>query len=241
MAGTSFRPLSIAFILGGPGVGKGTQCEKAAKEFGSAAGIDRVNGEARPQLLHLSAGELLRREMANPTSATGAVISKCIEDGVIVPAEITVELLRAQIVQFARSSREHGMVLVDGFPRNFDNLDCWNRAAAIAAAPPAAGTPAGTTEVQVCIPMVKHIVYFEGSEEVLLARLKKRSVTSGRTDDNSASIVKRFATFRRDTLPVVKLPEHKVHVVPADGSVEDIYIIFRAALLDIYRLACTDI
>ncbi|KAM7272963.1 hypothetical protein ACFE04_027627 [Oxalis oulophora] len=40
----------IAFVLGGPGSGKGTQCEKIVDTFG---------------FRHLSAGELLRREIAS--------------------------------------------------------------------------------------------------------------------------------------------------------------------------------
>jgi UMP-CMP kinase len=42
----------ITFVLGGPGSGKGTQCEKIVETFG---------------LQHLSAGDLLRREIAMHT------------------------------------------------------------------------------------------------------------------------------------------------------------------------------
>lgn len=217
--------VNIVFILGGPGVGKGTQCEMAVREFNNNSNAESTFDSHTPgisRVLHLSAGELLRCELADPTSTAGAEISKCIADGVIVPAEITVQLLRAQIETFADKAQFSigpgdpvPMVLVDGFPRNMDNLECWNRIA----------------DTNPRIPRVHNIVYFEGSEEVLLARLKKRSVTSDRTDDNGASIAKRFDTFRQSTLPVLQLPGHTVRVVDAGGSKEDVYQQFRASLL----------
>lgn len=239
----SHPSLKIVFILGGPGVGKGTQCELAAKEFNQTNRLNSeketsysvVNGARITSLLHLSAGELLRGEMANPASPTGVEIAKCIAEGVIVPAEITVKLLRTEIENFARrlgdcdqsssekgSGRDVGIVLVDGFPRNLDNLNCWNRAADADTDGP-------------CSSRVKNIVYFEASEDLLLARLQKRSITSQRTDDNRASIIKRFETFRRDTLPVLQLHDQinglVVQTVPSSGSVEEVYTLFRHSLI----------
>ena len=47
------------------------------------------------------------------------------------------------------------------------------------------------------------MVMFECSEEVMLGRLRKRAETSGRVDDNEATIRKRLATFTQSTLPVI--------------------------------------
>nr|XP_053628017.1 UMP-CMP kinase-like isoform X2 [Cherax quadricarinatus]XP_053628018.1 UMP-CMP kinase-like isoform X2 [Cherax quadricarinatus]XP_053628019.1 UMP-CMP kinase-like isoform X2 [Cherax quadricarinatus] len=76
---------NVAFVLGGPGAGKGTQCEKIVKEFG---------------YVHLSAGDLLREERAKPGSEFGDMIEEHIKNGTIVPVEITCSLLeRAMKVQ----------------------------------------------------------------------------------------------------------------------------------------------
>lgn len=48
------------------------------------------------------------------------------------------------------------------------------------------------------------IVFFECSEEVMEERLLKRGETSGRSDDNSETIKKRFQTFIGKTLPVIE-------------------------------------
>ena len=48
------------------------------------------------------------------------------------------------------------------------------------------------------------ILFFECSEEVMEERLLKRGETSGRSDDNSETIKKRFQTFIGKTLPVIE-------------------------------------
>lgn len=56
--------------------------------------------------------------------------------------------------------------------------------------------------MQVCECSV--VVMLECSEEVMLGRLKRRGETSGRVDDNDATIRKRMATFSKSTLPVIQ-------------------------------------
>lgn len=48
------------------------------------------------------------------------------------------------------------------------------------------------------------VLFFECSEEVIEERLLKRGETSGRTDDNSETIKKRFKTYIEKTLPVIE-------------------------------------
>jgi len=42
------------------------------------------------------------------------------------------------------------------------------------------------------------------TEEVMIERIKERSKTSGRADDNIESLKKRFVTFRETSMPVVE-------------------------------------
>ena len=93
----------VLFVLGGPGAGKGTQCTKLSNEF---------------KMTHISAGDLLREEMASG-SPLGDLISSYIKEGTIVPVHVTIELLRAKIFENAASCNRF---LIDGFPRNYDNL-----------------------------------------------------------------------------------------------------------------------
>lgn len=94
------KPQFIAFVLGGPGSGKGTQCARIVETYG---------------FTHLSAGDLLRNEI-HSCSDNCAMILEIIKEGKIVPSEVTVKL-----IQKAISLGENNKFLIDGFPRTEDN------------------------------------------------------------------------------------------------------------------------
>jgi UMP-CMP kinase len=88
----------VVFVLGAPGSGKGTQCERIVEKFG---------------FVHLSAGDLLREERNTPGSQYGSLIEGHITAGTIVPVEITCSLL-----ENAMQKSNANNFLIDGFPRN---------------------------------------------------------------------------------------------------------------------------
>ena len=71
--------------------------------------------------MHLSAGDLLREER-DSGSKDGDLIESYIRNGQIVPVEITIALIKKAM---DRSGARK--FLIDGFPRNEDNLDGWER------------------------------------------------------------------------------------------------------------------
>ena len=154
---------SVVFVLGGPGSGKGTNCSKIVDNFG---------------YVHLSAGDLLREER-NSGSELAEMINTFIAEGKIVPAEITVRLLRAAMEKSSSSS-----FLVDGFPRDIDNLKCWEDTMADAAE-------------------VLFLLFLDCPQDIMLDRLLERGKTSGRNDDNEESIKKRFKTYEDSTRPII--------------------------------------
>lgn len=102
------QKFEVLFILGGPGAGKGTLCRFITEKYG---------------YVHLSAGDLLREERMKPNSKYGELIEKFIKDGKIVPVAITCSLLNNSM---QTSDSPHKRFLIDGFPRNQDNVDGWN-------------------------------------------------------------------------------------------------------------------
>ena len=190
-------PPIVVFVLGGPGAGKGTQCAKIVEAFGYA---------------HLSAGDLLRAERSSG-SAKGEMISEYIKEGKIVPVEVTVQLL---VDAIAKDGGKR--FLVDGFPRNTNNLSGWQLAV-------------GDTL------KLGGVLSYEVAEDILEARLLTRGETSGRTDDNIESIKKRFVTFVRETVPVIEYYKHQglVHAFDGARSVEDVWADTRAAIEQIER------
>lgn len=95
--------VSVIFVLGGPGSGKGTQCDLLVKQYG---------------FIHLSAGDLLRAEQKRPGLKYGELIANYIKNGEIVPQEITIALLNQAIGENLK--QDNHKFLVDGFPRKMD-------------------------------------------------------------------------------------------------------------------------
>ncbi|KAF7014725.1 hypothetical protein CFC21_028685 [Triticum aestivum] len=94
------KKVTVVFVLGGPGSGKGTQCSNIVEHFG---------------FTHLSAGDLLRAEIKSG-SENGTMIENMIKEGKIVPSEVTIKLLQQAMIK-----NENDKFLIDGFPRNEEN------------------------------------------------------------------------------------------------------------------------
>jgi len=84
-------------LFGPPGVGKGTQGEKFASEFG---------------LSHLAMGDILRAAVRNETEA-GLRAKQFMAAGKLVPDDVVVAMIEDRIV-----CEENSGFLLDGFPRN---------------------------------------------------------------------------------------------------------------------------
>lgn len=179
--------VSVVFVLGGPGAGKGTQC----------AELVRLRG-----FHHLSAGDLLRAEQQRPGSEVGAMIKQYITDGKIVPHEVTIGLLKKameetvakQSQQQQQQQQEKQKFLIDGFPRKMDQA----------------------IEFEKSVLPSDYTIFFDCAEGTMLKRLQKRGESSGRDDDNLESIKKRFRTFVDTSMPVVDHFEQQGKVVRID-------------------------
>jgi UMP-CMP kinase len=90
--------------------------------------------------------------------------------------------------------------LIDGFPRNEDNLQGWQRQMA--------------EKVDFLF-----VLFLECSEDKCVERcLKRGQAGSGRTDDNLESLKKRFNTYLNDTMPIVEHYRSLDKVRPIDTS-----------------------
>lgn len=89
-----------------------------------------------------------------------------------MPSEILVQLIRKAI----EKNGNEGTFLLDGFPRNEENISKWNEIVGV--------------ELD-----FEHMVYIDCSESVMEERLLNRGKSSGRSDDNAETIKKRFNVF----------------------------------------------
>ncbi len=147
-------------FLGAPGSGKGTQAEL----------ISQSNS-----YLHLSTGELLRKEIEMNT-ILGMEVKDIINKGELVSDELVLKIVRQNLVEDNK-----GWIL-DGFPRNLSQANSLN-------------------EVLIEINQSLEVVfYLDIPEEVLIERLLLR----GRKDDTEETIRTRFNIYKETTEPLIK-------------------------------------
>lgn len=79
---------------------------------------------------------------------------------------------------------------------------------------------------------VDGVLFFEVTDEEILARLERRRSVEGRADDDPAAVATRLRAYREQTAPVLAWYEHRggVHRVAAIGSVDAIAGRVRRAL-----------
>lgn len=98
------KNLPIVVVMGGPGCGKGTQCDKIKGKYGYT---------------HLSTGDLLRADVASG-SARGKELAAIMEKGELVSLAIVMDLLKEAMVAALPTSKGF---LVDGFPRDMEQAE----------------------------------------------------------------------------------------------------------------------
>merc|ERR1712050_681263 len=92
--------LPIVWVLGGPGSGKGTQCDKIVEKYG---------------FCHLSSGDLLREEVASG-SARGKELQEIMTKGNLVPLETVLAMIKDKMF----ANQDASGFLIDGYPRELD-------------------------------------------------------------------------------------------------------------------------
>merc|ERR1711991_189621 len=180
------KKAKVIFALGGPGTGKGTGCSYISSKY---------------EFIHISAGDLLRAEIKKK-SKHGKFIHSVIKDGSIVPVEITVNLLLRDIHYHMCNGKY--LFLIDGFPRNQDNYDGWEKQA--------------KEETDLI-----GVLLFECSEGEMEKRICERGKSSNRVDDNIESIKKRIVTFKKQSVPIVDYYREKgiCYKIDTEGTIED--------------------
>ena len=147
-------------FLGAPGAGKGTQ----------AALISKANS-----YLHLSTGELLRKEIETDTNL-GRQVKDIINRGELVSDELVLKIVRQNLDKDIK-----GWIL-DGYPRNLSQANALN-------------------EVLIEIKQPLEVVfYLDIPEEVLIKRLLLR----GRKDDTEETIRTRVEIYKKTTEPLIQ-------------------------------------
>jgi len=175
-------------LFGPPGSGKGTQSSNLVEKYG---------------LIHLSTGDLLRKEMKEGTPL-GMEAKSLIEQGSLVPDAVVVGM----IANAVDNNPQAVGFLFDGFPRTVAQAEALDQLL----------LAKNTT--------ISTVLFLEVNQQELIERLIGRAKTSGRLDDADPEIQKRRQdVYRNETLPVAGYYQNfgKVERVNGEGTVEEIF------------------
>jgi adenylate kinase len=182
-------------LFGPPGSGKGTQSQKIIEQYG---------------LIHLSTGDLLRREIAAKTPL-GMEAARLMEKGQLVPDEVVIGMIDSSL----ENNPEAKGFLFDGFPRTKAQAEALDKLLALKKT------------------AINKVLALDVSEEELVKRLLKRGEISQRPDDRDESIIrKRYQVYKNETEVVA---DHykaldKFELLNGEGSVEEIFAALRNSI-----------
>lgn len=208
-------------LLGAPGSGKGTQAKKLMAEH---------------NIPQISTGDMLRAAVESG-SPVGRQAKAIIDAGNLVSDDVMIRIIRDRL---AEPDAEQGFIL-DGFPRNekqANDLDVLLDEL---------GKPLDMailmnvnldilmkrlTGRRTCSLTGKLLnIYFSPQEELDECTSAGGELVQ-REDDNEEIIGNRLNVYRRQTEPLVALyrAQHKLRIVDADGTVDEVYGRFLKAL-----------
>lgn len=149
-------------ILGPQGSGKGTQAKRIAAAYG---------------IPHIATGDMFRAAVADG-SELGLKVGPMLEEGLLVPDDLTIELIRERL------ANEDGFVL-DGFPRTVPQAE------ALDSMLEEIGKP------------LDAVILLQVSDDVATERLRERAELEGRSDDSPEAIATRLRQYHELTELVV--------------------------------------
>ena len=194
-------------LFGPPGAGKGTQSENLINKYG---------------LVHLSTGDLFRKEIARGTDL-GKKAKDIMDKGELVGDDIVIGMIESKLDE---NPNVKGFIF-DGFPRTS------SQAISLDDLLQKKGTG------------ISAMLALEVDDKELIKRLLLRGQHSGRPDDKNEEVIRnRILEYNSKTLPLKKYynEQGKFHSIDGIGSVDQIFkdlvdrIIFLKAEMDLTAL-----
>ena len=154
-------------------------------------------------LIHISTGYLFRNHMGEGT-ALGKLAQEYIDDGNLVPDELVIRMVEMKIGSHADA---RGFIF-DGFPRTVDQAVALDNM------------------LLKRNMVIATMLALEVDDEELRSRIRLRSKTSGRADDQSDKRINhRIQVYEKETLPVAKYynKQSKYQGINGMGRIDEIF------------------
>ena len=191
----------IIFIIGGPGVGKGTICSYLNNDY--------------PNIIKtFSTGDILRSVVKEKKIEGWEILEEDMKKGNLINSERVLFYLKEAIL-----SSEIKNILIDGYPRNNENLEIWDKN-------------------MKNIAEIKAVLFFDGNHDIMMKRIHKRK--DGREDDKNDDIIrKRIQVFEKETKPLVDIFEKRriLKRINCNNDFDMIYNDVKKALRDLKFIA----
>lgn len=208
-------------MLGAPGAGKGTQAKMIADRYG---------------LPHVSTGDIFRANIKNGTEL-GMEAKKYMDQGLLVPDELTVKILLDRVAQ---DDCSNGYVL-DGFPRTIPQAQVLDKALAelgdkidyaINVDVPDENIINRMSGRRACVACGEtyHIVHVPTKVEGICDRCGKELIL--RDDDKPETVKNRLSVYHEQTQPLIDFYTAKGVLKSVDGTVDrqDVFTSITAIL-----------
>ncbi len=183
-------------LFGPPGSGKGTQSNNIIEQF---------------NLIHISTGDILRKEVSTGTPL-GLEAKKFMDAGSLVPDEVVIGMIGSKLDE----QDDAAGYIFDGFPRTVAQAEALDKLLAFKKAP---------------INLVLSLVV---PEEELISRLVQRGTVSGRSDDNEETARKRYTEYLTKTAAVAGYygDQEKLVELEGVGTIDEIFHKISNAIQD---------
>lgn len=197
-------------LLGPPGSGKGTQAERISQHYGIA---------------RISTGDLLRKEVTE-NSSIGKEVRPYITKGLLVPNRFAIAIIENRLKE---EDCKKGF-LIDGFPRNVNQATELKRICAIDVVlylELSLDTSLERLEGRRSCPKcddVYHLQFNPPKDDELCDKCKENLIQ--RDDDKKETIIRRFETYDKETLPLLNYYSSGglLKRMDAGKSIEDTFI-----------------
>jgi len=170
---------------------------------GSGKGTQAANLVDKFNLKHISTGNLLREEKAKETPL-GLEAKRFMDQGLLVPDEVVIGMISSTLDNEAHKVK--GFIF-DGFPRTVAQAEALDKLLDF-------------KEI-----IIDKVLALNVTEEELVKRIVHRGKTSGRVDDNEATIRQRITEYENKTAPVAEFyqKQNKLVNIAGEGSVDEIF------------------